>query len=89
MAIFLIVSRKQAANVLSGCILLLEHTSASLLDGFIAGFGAIVKTIENLVPGCLVRAVVAIEIAVMQLMHEIAQLKRKKARQPYFVVTAM
>ena len=73
---------------LSG-ILLFEHAPTALLDVLVTRIRTIVKTAEDLVPGCLVGTVVTIEIAVMQLMHEITDLQTEKTSQSYAVITTM
>ena len=73
---------------LSG-ILLFEHASTTLLDVLVTRIRTIVKTAEDLVPGCLVGTVVTIEIAVMQLVHEITELEREKPGQFDFMIATV
>ena len=73
----------------SGNILLFKHAPTAFLDVFVTRIGAIVKTAEDLVPGCFVGAVVAIELTVMQLVHEVTELERKIAGQLDLMITTV
>ena len=67
----------------------IHQPNAPLLDPLIAFRGAVMEGAEDLVPGVFISAVVAVNEAVVQLVHEVAELDPETVHQLQLIVSTV